>query len=231
MIPSQILLEAHGGFWNSHCNYCENTFSYSASSNGNSFFTQAGSPVYPQKWCVWINSGVILGANAVSAPALNFSGLPAGSEVVVYNYGSIIGGGGSGGGGAQQSDFTNCGGGSNNAQNGSVGGAAITTSANVKVKIYNYGFIAGGGGGGGGGAGGCKSAGGGGGGGRGIPGGSGDLAGQSILLDLTATTSFWCTNCQAGSCHLQEQQGQRQTVVLVIAVKELILLGLAEVLQ
>ena len=160
-----------GGFWNSSCYWCENVYSYNANSNGNNFHTQAGSPTRPQKWCVWVNAGITLGASTQSGTALDFSSLPAGSTVTVYNYGTIRGGGGNGGRGGQESDaFCQS---DADATAGSTGGNAITTGINVRVIVFNYGEISAGGGGGGGGAGGCRSSGGSGGGGAGIPAGNG----------------------------------------------------------
>lgn len=180
-----------GGFWNSYCNWCENTYAYNANSNGNDFNAQAGFPSRAAKWCVWINAGVTLGATSQGGTALNFSGLPGGSEVVVYNYGTVVGGGARGGDGGQESDGVCAG--DNNAGGGSQGGTAILTSSAVQVQVFNYGIVAGGGGGGGGGSGGCRSAGGGGGGGQGIPGGGGGAG--------WTTSSGWkscggiCTSC------------------------------------
>lgn len=180
-----------GGFWNSYCHWCENTYAYNANSNANDFNAQVGYPTKAQKWCVWINAGVTLGANTQSGIALNFSGLPGGSEVVVYNYGTVVGGGGNAGGGGQESDGVCAG--DNGGGTGAAGGTAIFTSAAVQVQVFNYNIVAGGGGGGGGGSGGCRSAGGGGGGGRGIPGGIGGGG--------WTTSSGWkacggiCTSC------------------------------------
>lgn len=160
-----------GGFWNNSCYWCENVYAYNSNNNGNNFHVQSGSSVRPQKWCVWINSGVTLGATTQGGTALDFSALPAGSTVTIYNYGIIRGGGGNGGSGGQESDaYCQS---DADATPGSNGGNAIVTSSNVRIIIFNYGEISGGGGGGGGGAGGCRSSGGSGGGGAGIPGGLG----------------------------------------------------------
>jgi len=180
-----------GGFWNSYCYYCENSYAYNSSSNGNDFNAQAGSPTKAQKWCVYIYSGVTLGATSAGGTALNFANLPGGSSVILYNYGTIVGGGGNGGGGGQESDAS-CSG-DNAAVAGSAGGPAINTSAGIRVQVFNYGTIAGGGGGGGGGAGGCRSAGGGGGGGRGIPGGTGGY-GWTTSSGFKACGTI-CTSC------------------------------------
>ncbi len=177
------------GFWNSMCKWCEDVYVYSTNSNGNNFHTQAGNPNRPKKWCVYVNSGVTLGAGGVSATALSFASLPAGSTVYLFNYGSIIGGGGNAGGGGQERDAF-CGG-DTPGGSGAVGGDAIATSSTVQVSIMNYGLIGGGGGGGGGGAGGCRSNGGGGGGGAGIAaggGGGGNNGGQKAC-------NFLCLSC------------------------------------
>jgi len=162
------------GFWNNQCEPCQDFFVYAASSNGNIFNTQVGSPNRPKVYCVTINTGVTLGASVIGGAALNFGTLPAGSKVILTNYGTIKGGGGNGGVGGSERD---------NiclpdiaATAGANGGDAIITSANVQVVVNNYGTIAGGGGGGGGGAGGCRSTGGSGGGGAGIPAGAGGIA-------------------------------------------------------
>ena len=181
---------AGSGFWNSLCRWCEDAYTYSSSNNGNNFFVQAGSPTAAKKWCVYVNSGVTLGANTAGGTALNFSSLPGGSEVVVYNSGTIIGGGGNGADGGQESDAICSGdGGGGTGQNG---GDAIGTSSSVKVFVINYGFIAGGGGGGGGGSGGCRARGGGGGGGRGIPGGG---AGSGATSGGRKANGTFCTGC------------------------------------
>lgn len=180
-----------GGFWNSYCRWCENVYAYNANSNGNDFNAQAGYPSEARQWCVWINPGVTLGSTSASGIALNFSGLPGGSEVTVYNYGTVVGGGGRGGDGGQESDGVCAG--DNGGATGNGGGTAIYTSSGVKVKVFNYGIVAGGGGGGGGGSGGCRSAGGGGGGGRGIPGGGGG-AGWTTSSGWKACGGI-CTSC------------------------------------
>ena len=163
------------GFWNSQCQPCMDYFEYTASSNGNNFNTQAGSPVGPKTFCVTVKAGVTLGASAMSGDALNFGSLPAGSKVILHNYGQIRGGGGKGGNGGSERDATVCGVDAP-ATAGSDGGDAIVTSAGVQVTVYNYGTIAAGGGGGGGGSGGCRSNGGSGGGGAGLPAGAGGLS-------------------------------------------------------
>ncbi|MCS6934430.1 MAG: hypothetical protein NZM35_04670 [Chitinophagales bacterium] len=178
------------GFWNNLCRHCEETYVYTASNNGNNFHVQAGSPSIPRRWCVYVNTGVTLGASAPGGVALSFSGLPAGSEVVLYNSGTIIGGGGNGGHGAQESDALCMSDG--NAGDGQAGGAAILSSPTVKVTVINMGVIGGGGGGGGGGSGGCRARGGGGGGGRGIPGGNG---GAAPTVGGQKATGVTCTSC------------------------------------
>lgn len=180
-----------GGFWNSYCYYCENSYAYNANSNGNDFNAQVGSPSKAQKWCVYVYSGITLGATTPGGIALNFANLPGGSSVILYNYGTIVGGGGNGGAGGQESDAVCAG--DNAAAAGSAGGPAINTSPGVRVQVLNYGTIAGGGGGGGGGSGGCRSAGGGGGGGRGIPGGNGGN-GWTTASGYRACGTF-CTSC------------------------------------
>ncbi|MFN8322890.1 MAG: hypothetical protein U0T74_09550 [Chitinophagales bacterium] len=183
------------GFWNSLCKWCEDVYVYSANSNGNNFSTQVGSPTVPKKWCVYVNAGVTLGASSQGGVALSFAGLPGGSEVTLYNNGSIIGGGGNGGNGGQESDaFCQ---GDAPGTNGQNGGDAIVSSGTVKVFVINTGLIAGGGGGGGGGSGGCRAWGGGGGGGRGIPGGNG---GGGPGGGGTKASGGICTSCTNSGC-------------------------------
>lgn len=183
------------GFWNSLCNLCEDVYVYSASSNGNNFFIQAGSPTVPKKWCVYVNAGVTLGASTQSGAALNFAGLPGGSEVTLYNSGTIVGGGGNGANGGQESDVYCASDGPGGV--GSNGGDAIVSALSIKVNVINTGLIAGGGGGGGGGSGGCRAWGGGGGGGRGIPGG---LAGGPPGSGGQRATGGLCTSCTNAGC-------------------------------
>jgi hypothetical protein len=178
------------GFWNSLCKLCEDVYVYASNSNGNDFNAQVGYPSVPKKWCVFVNSGVTLGATTAGGTALNFAGLPGGSEVVVYNSGTIMGGGGNGGYGAQESDASCSGDG--NAGDGQTGGDAIVSSAVVKVEVINTGTVAGGGGGGGGGSGGCRARGGGAGGGRGVPGGNG---GSGATSGGNKASGTFCTSC------------------------------------
>lgn len=75
------------------------------------------------------------------------SSAPAGTKVILFNYGNIIGKSGRGGrGGTRESCGTTVGG-----FVGETGGSAITTANQINLNVFNYGFIAGGGGGGGGG--------------------------------------------------------------------------------
>lgn len=178
------------GFWNSLCRWCEDVYVYSSNSNGNNFWIQAGSPSAAKKWCVYVNAGVTLGASSPGGTALNFSSLPGGSQVTLYNYGTIMGGGGNGAFGGHESDAFCAGDG--NAGDGQAGGDAIVSSGTVNVFVYNYGTIAGGGGGGGGGSGGCRARGGGGGGGRGTPGGN---AGAAATAGGQRATGGICTSC------------------------------------
>ncbi|MCX7769296.1 MAG: hypothetical protein N2110_09805, partial [Flavobacteriales bacterium] len=186
------------GFWNSLCDHCQNLYVYNTNSNGNNFFIQAGSPSIARRWCVYVNPGVTLGAASPGGVALDFSGLPGGSQVILYNYGSIVGGGGSGGNGGQESDGI-CPAGDTPGGGGQAGGAAILSNGTVRVIVYNYGLIAGGGGGGGGGSGGCRSRGGGGGGGRGIPGGNAGLAPTSGGEKASGFGCLSCTSAGAGA--------------------------------
>jgi hypothetical protein len=180
------------GFWNIQCQPCKDYFEYTANTNGNIFSTQVGSPNIVKTYCVKINAGVTLGATVAGGTALDFGTLPAGSIVILNNYGTIRGGGGNGGKGGSERD--NVCGADLSATSGGNGGHAIITSANVQVIVYNYGTIAGGGGGGGGGAGGCRSNGGSGGGGAGIPGGAG---GVSFNTGAKASGGG-CTACVLG---------------------------------
>ena len=50
---------------------------------------------------VTVNSGVVVGSNSTSAPALDTGGFPAGMIINLYNYGYIVGAGGAGGDGGQ----------------------------------------------------------------------------------------------------------------------------------
>ena len=164
-----------GGFWQSYCcpvvEICLN-----ASQNCVNVFSLFGSVAAPRCLKLTIGPGVVIGscggcaASSVN-PALNCSGLPSGTQLMIVNNGEIRGRGGDGGAGGRESDGV-CQG--DIAPNGGcAGGDAVLGGAGVNITIVNNGTIAGGGGGGGGGGWGCCSAGGGGGGGGGVPAGVG----------------------------------------------------------
>ena len=145
----------------------------------------------PHDYLVFIPDTVVISACAPGQDAIDFSGLPPGSTVRIYNDGLIVGGGGNGGDGG---NFTNCMG-SLAAEEGMDGGHAIVTSAGFLVTLTNSGLVAGGGGGGAGGGSpnptnDCAYVGGGGGGGAGNP------AGQSgIGSDEQIQYDIFCFNC------------------------------------
>ncbi|MCX7607091.1 MAG: hypothetical protein N2170_07505 [Bacteroidia bacterium] len=170
-----------GGFWNSLCQYCDYTVSVTSSQTGFSLQTHivnAGIPLGPYTYCVYVYAGVTLqaasnggGAGAAGNPGFNAFTMPNGAKVLLFNYGTILAGGGNGGQGGQESDGV-CSGDQDGGAGGR-GGDAVLTNSSVPILVYNYGILRAGGGGGGGGRGGCCSAGGGGGGGAGTPPGSG----------------------------------------------------------
>jgi hypothetical protein len=113
-------------------------------------FTLAGSPTRKGKFKFIITADTIIGQTTAAAAAIVVGQFPSGSEIQIWNYGSIQGRGGQGGvfnGGPVS---------------GGAGGDAIYSSYVAQtVKLYNYGEIrAGGGGGGSGGYGGAGGIGG-----------------------------------------------------------------------
>ncbi len=138
------------------------------------FTTYANSFSVPQKYVIIIPDTVLVSACYQGENALDFSGLPVGSQVTIVNHGSIVGGGGNGG---NRGIRNNCNGlFSASPQDGMNGGHAIVTSVGVSIHVENHGLVAGAGGGGagGGGDGTCNNYfGGGGGGGAGHPRGYG----------------------------------------------------------
>lgn len=113
----------------------------------------------PISMTVTVNSGVYLGSTSIDVYAFDTDSLPAGSQLILNNYGYITGRGGNGGGGGRS-------------YAGDHGGHALI--ARVPITIYNYGVIQSGGGGGGS----RPDLGwGGGGGGAGYPGGNGGIGG------------------------------------------------------
>jgi len=110
-----------------------------------------GPPVFAT---VHIQPDVALYSNTPGKPAIDCTGLPAGSVLSIKNEGYIIGGGGIGGNPAgwqvDQSTKTVK---FFSAQAGSDGGVAILSDSNVTLQIDNGAGVVGGGGGGGGGGG------------------------------------------------------------------------------
>jgi len=129
---------------------------------------------------ITVNAGIHLSANSNAVAAMDLTGLPAGSQIVLLNFGNITGAGGNGGAGAFYASITDVGCSLFGAlaAAGQSGGASIEyDGTGVDLEIQNSGTIyAGGGGGGGGGR--CHNAGtctgnAGGGGGGGVGGGTG----------------------------------------------------------
>lgn len=190
------------GFWNSVCDYCENTVIITTNQTGYNLNTALGGGK-AQSYCVYIQAGVTLqatgnggGSGAAGNPGFDASTMPSGAKIKLFNYGNILAGGGNGGRGARESDAA-CQG-DNAAGAGGEGGHAIQTNAGVPVTVFNYGLIRAGGGGGGGAGAGCCSAGGGGGGGAGTPAGSG---GAGNCYNCTAGFVCGCggrTGCSVG---------------------------------
>lgn len=116
-----------------------NTYNY----NIRSAAISAGwNQVMPLLATITINSGIYVGSTSTGSYAFQTgSTMPAGSSLLLYNYGVIIGMGGSGGGGSGCA--------SNNPVAGGAGGYSL--GAATAITIYNYGSVLGGGGGGGGG--------------------------------------------------------------------------------
>jgi hypothetical protein len=94
---------------------------------------------------VTVNSGVVVGSTSTGSFAFDTGILPANSNVILYNYGYIVGKGGTGAGftGAIGTSYSNPG---NMNQPGESGGPALR--AQTSIRLYNYGIIGGGGGGG-----------------------------------------------------------------------------------
>ncbi|MBL7779021.1 MAG: hypothetical protein JNK66_12115 [Chitinophagales bacterium] len=183
------------GFWNSVCDYCQNTVIITSNQTGYNLNTALGGGK-SENYCVYIQSGVTLQAagnggtsGAAGNPGFNASTMPSGAKIKLFNYGTILAGGGNGGIGARESDGI-CQG-DLAAGVGGAGGHAILTNAGVAVTVFNYGTIRAGGGGGGGAGAGCCSAGGGGGGGAGTPAGSG---GAGSCYNCTGGTICGCGN-------------------------------------
>lgn len=183
------------GFWNSVCDYCQNTVIITSNQTGYNLNTALGGGK-SENYCVYIQSGVTLQAAANSGasgaagnPGFNASTMPSGAKIKLFNYGTILAGGGNGGVGARESDGI-CQG-DLAAGVGGAGGHAILANAGVAVTVFNYGTIRAGGGGGGGAGAGCCSAGGGGGGGAGTPAGSG---GGGSCYNCTGGTICGCGN-------------------------------------
>lgn len=125
-----------------------------------------------------ITPNAILGSNDPSTPALDIGNWPAGTTVVVRNFGRIEGAGGKGGDGGDTGSVQD-------GEAGQDGGIAILTARDIEVHNAT-GEIWGGGGGGGGGAsvGAVLNGGGGGGAGAGFLPSSGGIGGSSPTLGV-----------------------------------------------
>lgn len=156
------------------------TYSYTIDENTVDWnlLAKVGSPGGAITANVTVSAGVVVQALSTGTPAMDLSGLPAGSTVNLFNYGYILGKGGKGGNGAWAAVWRNspdAAGGYQYADVGRNGGNAIKgPGSGITFNITNgSGYIWGGGGGGGGGGAGATfggasdSAGGGGGGGAG----------------------------------------------------------------
>lgn len=124
-----------------------------------------GGSAPPSKVIVTINTtgSTYIAASSTSVPALDLTGLPANSKIILNNEGNIYGAGGNGGAGggytiSDEPPFSCLTQATPGPQAGFAGGPAIEyDGTNVDLEIYNAdGLIFGGGGGGGGGVG-CKS--------------------------------------------------------------------------
>jgi hypothetical protein len=172
--------------WNCYCVFdtCHTvTISITQNVDHEIDFMEEYASRYPgqRKFKVVVDSNVVImgqidtignqfGVFIVPRSGINFDSMPAGTEVLLINYGVIVGRGGLGGRGAGAGT---CGA---SAQTGVPAGHGVVKDGTVSLTIQNYGLIAGGGGGGGGGGGnGSPNYGGGGGGGAGF--GSGGTGG------------------------------------------------------
>lgn len=174
--------------WSCYCRACETQIiTISASISGVDFYNAYAKNMISKSYAIVILPGVIISAatSCYIHSALSFEEMPFNADITITNYGKIMGYGGAGGIGTfEQSP---CGNSNVPGWPGSQGGDAITGKAGVKIKVINYGLIAGSGGGGGGsGAGGTPSNplgyGGGGGGGAGMYVGPGGKSGGYYVL-------------------------------------------------
>ena len=176
---------------------------------------QLGNPSYAVEVDLTINTDVIVGSTLTTTPAIDCSGLVAGSIVNIFNNGTIVGMGGAGGNGGgvvvpasgygclYMTSVTN-------GANGGDGGHALKVGSGVIANITNAsGYIYGGGGGGGGAGGGgsgvtggysAYSTGGGGGGGAGYAasaaGAAGSISGTAtIRCNTSAALSKGAVHC------------------------------------
>ena len=175
--------------WNCYCSACEaNVITISTSACNVDFYNSYAKANPSGKYIVNILSGVVLSGCKPGDTALSFSTMPSNAVIVINNHGVIIGAGGAGGAG----NILDC---PTNAfppvfpryeaTAGKPGGYAVSTKANVVIRINNYAAVLGGGGGGGGGnSGGTFNIplgyGGGGGGGAGSVGGTGGNGGKEM---------------------------------------------------
>jgi len=178
--------------WSCYCDMdsCKVVFIYIKSNILNSInFNTAYAVNYPsaRKFTILVGDGVTI-------YGIDFSSLPINNnyKIKITNRGNIYGQGGNGGNGAS-GQAGSC---SIAAGNGIAGGNAISTRANLKITVDNYGIVAGGGGGGGGGG---KVSlgqyGGGGGGGAGGGGGTaGNGGGNTTSLGICITTTSIAQN-------------------------------------
>jgi hypothetical protein len=100
--------------------------------------------VSPVKATITITTGTYICGTAYSI-ALRTGSFPAGSNITLYNYGTILGSGGDGGNGGYVYAYNNISAGNG----GNSGGTCFYVES--AITVYNYGTISGGGGGGGGG--------------------------------------------------------------------------------
>lgn len=119
-------------------------FTISADTTNWNLIAQLGyTPTFPISVTITVNSGRVVRSTSPTVPAMNLTGLFAGSTIALINNGTIHGRGGTAGAGDSGAGPTA----------GSQGGNAIETDGNSTLTITNgagYIFAGGGGGGGGG---------------------------------------------------------------------------------
>ena len=176
--------------WNCYCSDCQTVVIDVIDDMCNvDFYNQFAKFAPAKKYVIIIHEDrYIYGCNPGDT-ALSFMNMPAGTSIVINNYGYIMGAGGKGGSGKMESGchigipvYTLPG----------AGGAAIINKTGVSVLINNYGVVAGGGGGGAGSMGTSTSFGGGGGGGAGLVFGTGGPGGGTYTQTCG---QLGCTPC------------------------------------